>query len=340
MGFDSDTEETCDVPVLLITWRRPTTTRRVIQALRQVAPKQVFVASDGPRTPGEACSVQTTRELIDSEIDWPCQLHTRFSKVNQGCQQGVSSAITWFFDHVDEGIILEDDCVPHADFFQFSAQMLKRYRLDTRVWSISASNYQDGQCRGNYSYYFSRFMLCWGWATWKRCWTHYSEHSKVWHEISQSESLQQSMFADPVERAYWMKMWHRVIDQGCPDSWAYRWQLVCMANRGLTVIPNSNLAENIGVGADSMHTAGMKMPSLSSDRFKPSSEIPSCILNDFDADRYAFDHYFDGIDARLNSKFYFRIWQKIKITLLNPFYYPRKAVKLVSLFANHLSGSR
>ncbi len=99
-----------------------------IKALRQVRPCQVFVASDGPRTPGEACSVQTTRELINSEIDWPCQLHTRFSKVNQGCQQGVSSAITWFFDHVDEGIILEDDCVPHADFFEFSAQMLKRYQ--------------------------------------------------------------------------------------------------------------------------------------------------------------------------------------------------------------------
>jgi hypothetical protein len=72
-----------DTPLLLITWRRP----------------------------------HTLRQVIEQEIDWPCQIERLYSDVNQGCRLGVSRAITWFFEQVEEGIILEDDCVPHPDFF-------------------------------------------------------------------------------------------------------------------------------------------------------------------------------------------------------------------------------
>ena len=109
MGFD--------VPVLLLTWRRLNTTRRLIEALRPVAPTQLYVASDGPRNSAEAVQVRATRELIAREVDWPCVLKTRYVDHNQGCQLGPSSAISWFFDQEEEGIVLEDDCIPHPDFF-------------------------------------------------------------------------------------------------------------------------------------------------------------------------------------------------------------------------------
>lgn len=35
----------------------------------------------------------------------------------EGCRLGVSRAITWFFEQVEEGIILEDNCVPHPHIF-------------------------------------------------------------------------------------------------------------------------------------------------------------------------------------------------------------------------------
>ena len=47
---------------------------------------------------------------------------------------------------------------------------------------------------------------------------------------------QQSMFEDPLERQYWMTIWEKLFSTGIPDSWAYRWSLVCMANSGLTTI--------------------------------------------------------------------------------------------------------
>jgi hypothetical protein len=103
-----------DTPLLLIAWRRPHTLRLVIDAIRPVAPTRLYVACDGPNTerPGEAEKVAATRAVIEHEIDWPCQIERLYSDVNQGCRLGVSRAITWFFEQVEEGIILEDDCVP------------------------------------------------------------------------------------------------------------------------------------------------------------------------------------------------------------------------------------
>ena len=119
-------------PVLILAWRRPHTLRQVINALRPIGLTQLYVACDGPNPDrlGEADKVEATRSLIDQEIDWPCEIHHLYSDVNQGCRLGVSRAITWFFEHVEEGIILEDDCVPHPDFFPYCQNLLDRYRYD------------------------------------------------------------------------------------------------------------------------------------------------------------------------------------------------------------------
>ncbi|OUT72277.1 MAG: hypothetical protein CBB79_06555, partial [Synechococcus sp. TMED19] len=129
-----------DIPVLLLTWRRPDTTKQVIEALRAVSPSHLYVASDGPRSQAEARAVEATRDLISALIDWPCELRTRFIDHNQGCQLGVSSAISWFFENEEAGIILEDDCVPHPDFFTYCRALLMRYSYDTRIWCISGDN--------------------------------------------------------------------------------------------------------------------------------------------------------------------------------------------------------
>ena len=108
-----------NTPLLLIAWRRPHTLRQLIDAIRPLAPTRLYVACDGPNPdrPGEAQKVSETRKVIQHEIDWPCEIERNFSDVNQGCRLGVSRAISWFFSHVDEGIILEDDCIPSIKFF-------------------------------------------------------------------------------------------------------------------------------------------------------------------------------------------------------------------------------
>ena len=293
-----------DTPILLIAWRRPHTLRQVIDAIRPVAPSRLFVACDGPNPerPGESEKVAATREVIENEIDWPCQIERLYSDVNQGCRLGVSRAITWFFEQVEEGIILEDDCVPHPDFFFYCATLLDRYRHDLRVWCISGSNFQNGQWRGDGSYYFSHYNHCWGWASWRRCWQHYDENLSQWPVLRDS-GLLETMFEDRSERKYWSLIWQRLWDQGKPDTWDYQWTFTCLVNGGLTTLPNRNLVRNVGFGEDATHTTGSAINTAISEGIDPNQH-PSFVLRNTAADRYTFDLVFGGK------------WKKLAFSLL------------------------
>ena len=283
-----------DTPLLLIAWRRPHTLRQVIDAIRPVAPTRLYVACDGPHPerPGEAEKVAATRKVIEHEIDWPCQIERLYSEVNQGCRMGVSRAISWFFEQVEEGIILEDDCVPHPGFFPYCTTLLERYRNDTRVWCISGNNFQNGQWRGDGSYYFSRYNHCWGWASWRGCWQRYDADLCQWPALRDS-GLLDTIFEDPLECNYWCRIWQRLLEEGKPDSWAYRWTFTCMANVGLTALPNRNLVSNVGFGDDATHTTGAAINTAISEGVDPTRH-PSFLLRDAAADCYTYDHVFGG----------------------------------------------
>ena len=120
-------------------FNRPDTTKQVFETIRKARPAQLFVAADGPREnrPDEAEKCAEVRRIVDNGIDWDCKVHRLYRDKNLGCKIACSSAIDWFFEHVDEGIILEDDTLPHPTFFQFCEELLKRYRDDERIMLIS-----------------------------------------------------------------------------------------------------------------------------------------------------------------------------------------------------------
>ena len=111
--------------VLFLVFNRPDTTKEVFEKIRQAKPQRLYVAGDGPREgrEGEIEKVTKAREIA-SKVDWPCEVKTLFREKNLGCKKGVSSAITWFFEQEEQGIILEDDCVPNLDFFTFCENLL------------------------------------------------------------------------------------------------------------------------------------------------------------------------------------------------------------------------
>ena len=303
-----------NTPVLLIAWRRPHTLRQVIDAIRPIAPSRLFVACDGPnpKRPDEFKKVAATRDMIETEIDWPCQIERLYSDVNQGCRLGVSRAITWFFEHVEEGIILEDDCVPHPDFFPYCSTLLNYYRNDTRVWCISGSNFQDGQWRGDGSYYFSRHSHCWGWASWRRCWKHYDADLSKW-SIPDAPRILNTVFDDSVQSRYWESIWNNISKNGTPDSWACCWFFSCLINGGLTALPNLNLVNNIGFGDGSTHTKG-RVINTAIKRGLDVTQHPTYLLRDVAADHYTFDNHFGGKWRRFPLVFLgspFRLARKI-----------------------------
>jgi len=240
-----------------------------------------------------------------------------------GLKRNVSAGLDWVFSQVERAIVLEDDCVAHPDFFLFCDELLERYADDHRVSVITGNNFQNGQKRGDASYYFSKYNHCWGWATWRRAWKYYQEDIPFWPEWSKSKDWLEKT-NDKVERHYWTKIFKRVR-AGKIDSWAYLWTGSVWYHGGLTATPNVNLVSNIGFGDDSTHTASIDSP-LAAMKTGAIGDIfhPVEIIQDLNADRFVFDHNFGGHAyrfpqslLRLPRRIISFIYRRVKRMLIN-----------------------
>ena len=245
-------------PVLFLIFNRPETTRRVMEAIRKIRPAKLYIAADGPR-PNRKEDVEKCKEVreIASVIDWECDVTKLFRNENLGCGKGPSSAISWFFEHETEGIILEDDCLPSPDFFPFCAELLERYRYDTRIMEIGGNNFEKERGNGEYSYFFSNMIYIWGWATWRRAWKLYDYEMNHYNEITDKRYLD-GHYDFNYERDhfnYIFKKMHTGDDRLSRKSvWDYQWQFICKINSGLIIVPERNLVTNLGFGADATNT--------------------------------------------------------------------------------------
>lgn len=238
-----------EIPVLLIAWRRPNHLKQVIDAIRIVEPKELFVAVDGPRMAYEYAEerklIEETKRIIETQIDWDCKINTLYQNENLGCAKGVSSAISWFFDHVEEGIILEDDCVPSTTFFQFCQIMLKRYKSNNEIMHIGGTNYHFGERFGLGGYYYSKYCHIWGWATWRRAWLNFKLN--IVNDLSLIDTIVKNHCEYPNEIRFWNLRFKEQINlEG--DTWDFQWLFCVWRKNGMAIYPNYNLVTNIGLG--------------------------------------------------------------------------------------------
>lgn len=242
-----------DTPILLVIFNRPEKVQRLIEVLKKIRPSRLFISADGPRsTHPEDKDLCESAKKISTSVDWDCEIKTNFHKENMGCAPHVSSAITWFFDNVNEGIIVEDDCIPHPDFFQFTKMLLEKYSNDEDIMMISGNNFQRGNIFGDGDYYFSHYASAWGWATWKRAWQHYKDNLTSISQSEMAEKMQRMNFS-PAEKKYWLKYFDN-IQKGKYPCWDVCWLFSIWNNEGICITPNTNLVQNIGFGSDSTHT--------------------------------------------------------------------------------------
>ncbi|HYD63870.1 hypothetical protein [Azospirillum sp.] len=243
-------EYVCNVPVAVIIFRRPEQTARVMDAVRAVRPRQLFIVADGPRAdrPGEAEACEEARRIA-TLVDWDCECKTNFAPANMGLRRRMSSGISWVYENVDRAILLEDDCLPHPTFFRYCEELLERYLHDERVMMISGDNahgYTD-----SYSYYFNRYALIWGWATWRRAWAHFDLEMSQWPVLADTDWLK-DVLGDRRAINFWYD-WYQRNYEGF-NSWATPWMLSCWHNAGLSANASVNAISNIGYGEGATHT--------------------------------------------------------------------------------------
>ncbi|MGX5816678.1 hypothetical protein ACWKWU_00690 [Chitinophaga lutea] len=256
-------------PVLFLLFNRPELTRKTFERIRAAQPARLYVAADGPRKSHAADADLCAQARAAVQIDWPCDYKLLYRPANLGCRSAVSAAVSWFFAAEKEGIILEDDCLPHTDFFRFCDALLDRYRNDARVRSITGSNLFPGKKWGSASYYFSQHANVWGWATWKRVWDQYDPGLRQYRPEDVPRLLA-NVFPDPFLVKVWLQHYHDLRAEKV-DTWDYQLQLANFFENGLCAVPNVNLVSNMGFGDDSTHTCNA---------LSPNAALPADALGD------------------------------------------------------------
>jgi len=253
-------------PVVLIAFNRPDLTRQTLAAVRQARPTRLYLVADGPR-PGrpddeELCAAVRS-EL--RAVDWPCEVHERFSDENLGCEANVELGLDWVFAQVSDAIILEDDCIPDPSFFPFAQELLERYRDDPRVWHVAGnSHWVDPASFHGKSYDFSTWASVWGWATWREAWQRHREgfprdHSESAGSWDTAPAVRKGD-ATPAPGALSTASGRRHFEavarsyDGSEYGWDSHWWVTIMANGGLSATPAVNLVANDGFGVGATHT--------------------------------------------------------------------------------------
>jgi hypothetical protein len=232
-------------PVLFIVFNRPDTTQKVFEEIAKAKPGKLYVAADGPRKDklGERELCELTRQ-ISIRVNWPCEVLTRFQDNNLGCKCGVSSAIDWFFENEEEGIILEDDVVPRQDFFEYCDLVLNYYRNDERVFMATGTNYFSDMDATD-PIFFSQHFSIWGWATWKRAWEYYDVEMGEWKKEKIKKKFEYQFGANYIWRHF--QDVFNSLQSTFSDTWDIQWVFACLNNSGLCITPKVNLISNIGV---------------------------------------------------------------------------------------------
>jgi hypothetical protein len=242
------------VPVLFTAFSRYDTSRKVMESIRAAQPPRLYFACDGPRNEAEKERTDKVRSLLEL-VDWPCEVYTLFREQNQGLKKAMVGNMDWFFEHEPEGIVLEDDTVPVLSFFWFAQELLERYRDNNRVWWILGNNLMaDPNATPALSYYFSEhgYGAPWGWAGWRRSWELYDADIALWPQVRNTPAWD-AFFLSKEEKKEAYTLFEATWD-GRIHTWDFQNDFCRIYNKGLTIIPEFNLVQNLGFSGTGTNT--------------------------------------------------------------------------------------
>lgn len=242
--------------ILFLVFNRLETVKLVFESIRKVKPPRLYIAADGPREKiiDDYEKVENVRKYIISCIDWNCEIKTLFRKKNLGCKYAVSSAINWFFEHEDMGIILEDDCLPSLSFFRYCEELLLRYKEDSTIAIISGRNnlgkYYPKHAK---NYFFTSRGFIWGWATWRRV---IKGFDTDFITDSNKKELLKKLKKNSSSNAEFRFRKKNIDDliSGTVNTWDYQFNIFQLLNKRRSIVPCLNMIKNVGFGGDATNT--------------------------------------------------------------------------------------
>ena len=294
-----------DVPILFLTYNKVDTTKKVLNAILKINPKNLIISSDGGKNSLENKEIVELRKYFDKTLN-SVSFEKFYNKNNLGCKGNVTNSIDKAFEKHEKLIILEDDTLPSKEFFIYTKKLLKLYKNYDKVNMISGYNYLT-KSKISDDFFFSHYTNIWGWATWKNEWERRIELNKKSLNNFKNFNLN-DIFHSEFEKNYFMQRFEEVVYDSL-DTWDYGLVFSNFYQKKLSIYPKYNLVKNIGLGhKNATHTNSY---------YKYLISTPNIRLNKFQSKKFKFIEPY--INLNLENKFYRKII--IKNTTYNKFVY-------------------
>lgn len=242
-----------DVPVRVNVWIREECQRKQFEVLKQARPSIMFLVSDGGRNEKEWEAIKNNRAIFDNEIDWDCTVYKIYEDKNNGLYAMGKKGSELIWSKVDRCIFLEDDYVPSVCYFKYCAELLEKYKDDTRITAIAGMNHLGVSENVSSDYFFSKTGSIWGLATWKR----YYEARKNAMAYRDDEYSKKLLLQSAKNDKYMQK---RIIGYGNSDRFEghvagseFYHSLNVYGQHQLFIVPKYNMISNIGCTSNSAH---------------------------------------------------------------------------------------
>lgn len=237
------------IATLLFTYHRSYHTRQVISALKgsTILPQKLFIFQDGLKQGDDAVQWEEVSGLVNN-IDW-CNKEVITAEYNKGLAASIVEGIDYAFKDYDAVIVLEDDCVPTANFIDFMQQCFEKYRDKKNVYSVSGYSWPITLKKTEYDVYGCGRISSWGWGTWKDRWNIYEKDYELASKMKKEKTASENL------AAWGMDLEDTLVGnvRGVCNSWAVFWALNVISKSGICINPYESFIRNIGMDGTGVH---------------------------------------------------------------------------------------
>ena len=243
-------------PILLFTHRRYATLKKTVKSLkenRSYKDHELYIFSDGPRNFSEKVHIEKVRTYLKN-ISGFKRKKIYYRKKNFGLAKNITTGVSQIINIKKKAIIIEDDLILNKNFLDYMNKCLTKYENKKKIMHISGWNYQFKFPVINNDVFFSRYMNCWGWATWKNRWKYYKKNPEKLIKSWTKEKIRKFN----LDGSY--NFWSQVVrnNEGKLNSWAIFWYASVFNKNGLCINPVNSLVLNIGMDSFSTNEVNLK----------------------------------------------------------------------------------
>ena len=230
---------------LIIAYARPKNLKPLIESLQNGGIRELFISIDGPANLTIARLQEDMIREIRSNSYPDLKITIRQNDTNLGVAKGVLTAIDWFFQHNQAGLILEDDIAISKNIFPYLNWALNELPNLPNCLFVGSFVVNKFRSESN-TPFLCQYPMIWGWATNRQNWKTMREM------ITAPKNFIRDLFLNK-ELQFWY-VGARRAQMGTIDTWdlplAYEFKL----REYTCILPGKSLITNIGFDEVAVHT--------------------------------------------------------------------------------------